>query len=344
MRQSKNKRVTLADLAAQVGAEITGDGAVVISGVNTIEAAGDGELSFVANKKYAQFITKTRASALVLDFETPCDHLPGLRHANPYLTFARIIDILFPIERTVPPGVHASARIDPEASIAASAGIGPLCDIQTGVSIGENSQLVSGVFVGRHSTIGKNCLIYPGVRILAGTRIGNDVILHPGVVLGSDGYGYAEEGGGIVKKIQHRGWVEIDDNVEIGANTTIDRGMLGPTRVGEGTKVDNLCQIAHNVQIGKHCRIISQVGISGSTKLGNFVILAGQAGIIGHLHLKDGAIVAAQSGVAKDIEPGKMVLGSPARDVMEAKRIEASVPRLPELLKRVRALEKKLEE
>ena len=334
----------MADLAAQVGAEISGDGSIIVSGVNTIEAAGDGDLSFVANKKYAQFISKTRASALVLDFETPCESLPAIRHANPYLTFARIIDLLFPIERTVPPGVHPSAQIETTASVADSAGIGPLCDVQAGVSIGKNSELISGVFVGPRSTIGENCLIYPGVQILAGTRIGNNVILHPGVVLGSDGYGYAEEGGGIVRKIQHRGWVEIADDVEIGSNTTIDKGMLGPTRIGEGTKIDNLCQIAHNVQIGKHCRIVSQVGISGSTKLGNFVILAGQAGIIGHLHLKDGAIVAAQSGVAKDIEPGKMVLGSPARDIMEAKRIEASVSRLPELLKRVRALEKKLEE
>lgn len=341
MRPSKNNPATLSDLAALVGGEITGDSSIVISGVNTIEAAGSGDLSFVANKKYAQFITKTRAAALVLDFETPCDHLPALRHTNPYLAFARIIDILFPVERQVLPGINPSSLIDATASVADSAGIGPLCDLQAGVTIGENCQLISGIFVGRHSTIGDNCLIYPGVHILAGSRIGNNVIIHPGVVVGSDGYGYAEEGGGIVRKIQHRGWVEIDDHVEIGSNTTIDKGMLGPTRIGEGTKIDNLCQIAHNVQIGKHCRIISQVGISGSTKLGDFVILAGQAGVIGHLHLADGAIVAAQSGVAKDIEPGKMVLGSPARDIMEAKRIEASMSRLPELLKRVRALEKK---
>lgn len=336
--------MTLADLAARVGAEVSGDGTTGITGVNTIEAADMGDLSFVANKKYAQFIPKTRASALVLDFETPCDRLPAIRHANPYLTFARIIDILFPVERQVAPGVHQSCQIDPTASIATGAGIGPLCDLQAGVTVGENSQLISSVFVGHHATIGANCLIYPGVRILAGSRLGDNVILHPGVVVGSDGYGYAEEGGGVVRKIQHRGWVEIDDNVEIGSNTTIDKGMLGPTRIGEGTKIDNLCQIAHNVQIGKHCRIISQVGISGSTRLGDFVILAGQAGVIGHLQLGDGAIVAAQSGVAKDIEPGKMVLGSPARDIMEAKRIEASVSRLPELLKRVRALEKKQED
>ena len=343
MRRSKNNSFTLAELADRVGGTVEGDGKVVISGVNTIETAGDGELSFVANKKYAQFIAGTGASALVLDLQTPCDRLPVLRHANPYLTFARIIDLIYPPERRVAPGVDASAVVSSETTISSTAGIGPLCSVLAGATIGENTQLISNVFVGESVTVGKNCLFHPGVQVLRNTVIGDNVILHPGVVIGSDGFGYAENPDGPRKKIQHIGWVEIDNDVEIGSNTTVDRGALGPTRIGEGTKIDNLCQIAHNVQIGKQCLIVSQVGISGSTKLGDGVIVAGQAGIIGHLTIGDHAIVAAQSGVAKDIPPGTMVLGSPARDMMESKRIEAALSRLPDLLKRVRELERKLE-
>lgn len=343
MKRSKSNSFTLAELATHVGGTIDGDGTVVISGVNTIEAAGDGDLSFVANKKYQQFIAGTGASALVLDVSTPCDRIPALRHDNPYLTFARIIDLIYPPERQVPPGIDASAVVSSEATISGTAGIGPLCSVLAGATIGENTQLTSGVFIGENVTVGNNCLFHPGVRILRNSIIGDNVILHPGVVIGSDGFGYAENPDGPRKKIQHVGWVELENDVEIGSNTTVDRGALGPTRIGEGTKIDNLCQIAHNVQIGKECLIISQVGISGSTKLGDGVIVAGQAGIIGHLNIGDKAIVAAQSGVAKDIPPGTMVLGSPARDMMDSKRIEASLPRLPELLKRVRALEKKSE-
>jgi len=344
LRRSKSNSYSLSELAAEVDGTVEGDGSVMISGVNTIEDAGPGELSFVANKKYAQFIAETRAVALVLDLQTACDRLPVIRHANPYLAFARIIDLVYPVERQVAPGVDPSAAVSTEASVSTTAGIGPQCSILAEASIGENSQLVAGVFVGQNTKIGKNCLIHPGVQILSNSVIGDNVILQAGVVIGSDGFGYADRPEGPRKKIQQIGWVEIESDVEIGANTTVDRGALGPTRIGAGTKIDNLCQIAHNVQIGKHCLIISQVGISGSTKLGDGVILAGQAGIIGHLNIGDKAIVAAQSGVAKDIPPGTMVLGSPARDMMTSKKIEASLPRLPDLLKRVKALEKKHED
>lgn len=344
MKRSTNNSFTLAELADKVGGSVDRDGSVVISGVNTIEAAGEGELSFVANKKYAQFIAGTGASALVLDLKTPGENLPTLRHKNPYLTFARIIDLLYPIARRVEPGIHPTAVVSKEATVGTSAGVGPLCSIGPGSSIGDNSQLMANVFIDENVSIGKNCLFHPGVRILRNAIIGDNVILHPGVVIGSDGFGFAENSDGPRKKIQHVGWVEIENDVEIGSNCTVDRGALGPTRIGEGTKIDNLCQIAHNVQTGKGCLIISQVGISGSTKLGDGVIVAGQAGIIGHLNIGNDAIVAAQSGVAKDIPPGTMVLGSPARDMMESKRIEAALGRLPDLLKRVRALEKKHED
>jgi UDP-3-O-[3-hydroxymyristoyl] glucosamine N-acyltransferase len=197
------------------------------------------------------------------------------------------------------------------------------------------------VFIGENVTVGDNCLFYPGVKIMADCKIGDNVILHPGVVIGSDGFGYAWSGTEH-KKIQQIGWVEIDDDVEIGSNTTVDRGALGPTRIGRGTKIDNLVQVAHNVEIGAYSIVVSQVGISGSTKVGNGVIIAGQAGLIGHLEIGDKAIIGAQAGVSKSVPPGKAVLGSPARDIMEEKRITTIQKRLPELLKRIKNLEDKL--
>ncbi|RME19486.1 MAG: UDP-3-O-(3-hydroxymyristoyl)glucosamine N-acyltransferase, partial [Candidatus Zixiibacteriota bacterium] len=196
--------------------------------------------------------------------------------------------------------------------------------------------------IGRDVTIGENCLLYPGVRIMDGTKIGNNVRIHPGAIIGSDGFGFAESDSGPVK-VRQVGWVEIEDDVEIGANTTIDRGALGATRIGQGTKIDNLVQIAHNVRIGKNCIIVSQVGISGSTTLGDRVVLAGQVGLVGHIELGDGVVVAAKSGIHKSVPPGKTMFGYPAREIMQTKRIDAAESRLPELFKRVKRLEQLLQ-
>ncbi len=329
---------TLADLAARVGAQVDGDGTVEITGAAPVERAKTGDISFVANRRYFKYLEKTEASAVVLDIATPFIRTSVIRHNNPYLTFARIVDILYPDTPYGNPGVHQDAFVDKTAQVAATAFIGPLCHVGAGSSVGENSQIVSSVYIGRNVSIGSNCLIHPGVKILDDTLIGNNVILQAGAVLGSDGFGYAESETGL-KKIKQIGWVEVGDDVEIGANTTVDRGALGPTRIGKGTKIDNLVQIAHNVELGQHCIIVSQVGIAGSTKLGNGVILAGQVGVIGHLEIGDGVQIGAQSGIKKDIPAGKTYLGSPAREVMEAKRIEASISRLPELFKRVKKLE-----
>ena len=338
---NNGKGVTLGELAAGVGAELSGDPEVTITGAAPIETAGPGEISFVANKNYEKYIATTRASALVLDLTTECPNLPVIRHENPYLTFARVIDRLYPIRRQLEPGVDASAVIATDAVVSPTAAIGPLCHVGSGSAVGRDTQLISSVYVGNNVIIGDGCLIYPGVRIMDDTRIGNNVILHPGVVVGSDGFGFAESPEGL-KKIQQIGWVEIEDNVEIGSNTTIDRGALGATRIGAGTKIDNLVQIAHNVELGQHCIIVSQVGISGSTKIGNGVVLAGQVGVVGHIHLGDGVKVGAQSGVKDSVPAGQVVFGSPARAFMEATRIEASMRRLPDLLKRVRKIEGKL--
>ena len=341
MKSWKTKRtISLRELADQVSAELSGDGAAQISGAAPVDSAGPGDITFIANEKYLKYLDSTKASAVVLDKETPCDRIAVLRHDNPYLTFAHIIDILYPETPSVETGIDKSSVVEVDTSIAATAGIGPLCHIRKGATIGEKTQLISSVYAGHDVTIGKNCLFYPGVRIMDGTKIGDNVIIHSSTVVGSDGFGFAESEQGL-KKIKQIGWVEIEDDVEIGSNVSIDRGALGPTRIGCGTKIDNLVQIAHNVEIGRHCIIISQVGISGSTTIGNGVILAGQVGIVGHIEIGDGARVGAQSGVSKSIAASKTVFGSPARDIMETKRIEAAMRRLPDLLKRVKLLEKK---
>ncbi len=337
---SSDPAITLAELAAKVGGTVEGDGSVTITGAAPIETAEAGEISFVANPRYKRYVTGTGASALVLEAGIECPHIPVLRHDTPYLAFAHIIDILYPEQILVQPGIDPSAVISPQARIGSGSGIGPLCHIREGAVVGRNCQLVSSVYLGRNVSIGDNCLLYPGVRLLDGIVLGNNVTIHSSTVVGSDGFGYAESPTGL-KKIKQIGWVEIDDDVEIGSNCSIDRGALGPTRIGRGTKIDNLVQIAHNVEIGQHSIIVSQVGISGSTKIGNGVILAGQVGLVGHIEIGDGVRVGAQSGVSHSIEAGKTYFGYPAREIMQTARIEAALVRLPELLKRVRRLEDK---
>ncbi|MBI5266943.1 MAG: UDP-3-O-(3-hydroxymyristoyl)glucosamine N-acyltransferase [candidate division Zixibacteria bacterium] len=342
MRSSKNKiTMTLAEIARQVGATPQGNAQTEISDVAPIERAVFGQISFVANAKYNRHVETTSASALVLLPDVPCSRIPTLRHLNPYLTFAKIIDLFYPEERRVPAGVHPSAIVDSGATVDPSAGIGPMVHIGTGSRIGRDSQIMASAFVGGDVRIGERCLIYPGVRILDDTIIGNDVIIHPGVVIGSDGFGFARTDRGM-HKIKQVGWAEIQDNVEIGANTTIDRGALGPTVIGAGTKIDNLVQIAHNVEMGKNCIIVSQVGISGSTKLGDGVVLAGQVGLVGHIELGSGVQVGAQSGVSRSIPSGESWFGYPAREIHQSRRIVAVQDRLPDLWKRLLRLEKKV--
>lgn len=338
LNESTSKSLALAQIAEAVQAALTGDGSVKITGAAPIESAGSSDISFVANSAYAKFISSTKAGALVLDPETKCDRIPTLRHPNPYLIFAKVVDLLYGEPVLVEPGISPSAVIEQGATIGEGCAIGPLCHIGAGARIGRNTKLVSSVYLGRGGIIGDDCLIHPGVRIMHGCLIGNRVIMQGGAVIGSDGFGFASSQHGH-KKIRQVGWVEVGDDVEIGANATIDRGALGPTKIGRGTKIDNLVQIAHNVEIGEHCLIVSQVGISGSTKLGNYVVLAGQVGLVGHIEIGDGVRVGAQSGVPKSIPAGKTYFGYPAREIMEAKRIEASLHRLPELLKRVKKLE-----
>ncbi len=333
--------MTLADIAAVVGGDIDGNPDTIINGLAPIESAGPGMISFVANKKYVKFIATTSAAALILDPATPCPDIPALRHADPYLTFARVMSLFHPLKRVVQPGIDKSSVVGNNARVEQSAGVGPLCHIGQDVHIGTDTQLVSSVYVGSNVTIGSNCLLYPGVRILDDCVLGDNVTLHPGVVIGSDGFGYAASETGPFK-IPQVGNVEIGSDVEIGANTTIDRGAIGPTRIGRGTKIDNLVQVGHNVQIGDFCIIVAQVGIAGSVVIEDRVTLAGKASVAGHIEVGHDAIIAAHTLITKSVAPGETMLGNPGRLASKTRRIEAALRNLPEIVKRLRKVEEKL--
>lgn len=332
---------TAGELAKELGAELAGDARLILNGIAPIEDAHEGQLTFLSNKKYFKHLDTTGASAIIVPPEISEAKQTLLIHPQPYYAFARAVMLFHPEPNIYPAGIHDRAVIGENVKVDPTAHIGPNAVLENDVMVGANSRVLAGAFVGRESKIGKNCIIYPNVTIREKTEIGDNVIIHSGTTIGSDGFGYAQADGKHLK-IPQIGRVVIEDDVEIGANCAIDRAALGVTLIGKGTKVDNLVQIAHNVKMGENCIIISQVGISGSTELGNGVILAGQAGIIGHLKLGDNVIVAAQSGVKDDLEAGKKYLGSPAREMMSQKRIEAIIHKLPEYVKRLREIEKKL--
>jgi UDP-3-O-[3-hydroxymyristoyl] glucosamine N-acyltransferase len=338
-------RKTLAEIAKFVKGEVVGDEKMVITGINTIDHAGQGELTFVANSKYYPLIKTTQASAIL----TPRDlDVPGksfIRTDNPSLAFAQIASLILEKEVTPPKlkGIHKTAVVAKDAKLAKDVALGPYVVIEGKVKIGKGTVIQAGSYVGHETTIGEGCTIYPHVTIRERVSIGNQVAIHSGTVLGCDGFGY-EMVDGVHQKIPQLGTVVIEDNVEIGANVTIDRARFHKTVIGKGTKIDNLVQIAHNVIVGENCIIISQVGISGSVVLGKGVILAGQAGISGHITIGDGAVVASQSGVAKSIPAHTKVFGYPAKPHMEAKRMYASIERLPEYIKTIQQLEKRIGE
>lgn len=342
----------LSELAARLGARLVGDGSAVISGVGGIETAGPGQLTFLANPKYIPHLKTTRASAVILPPATdafrydPAEVAPGLAllvRDHPYFAFLQMLTLFHPPEAPASPGVDPSARIGCQVELADGVHVGAHCVIADHVRLGEGAQILPGCFVGRGSRIGSQSTIGPNVTVLHGITIGDRVRIHPGTVVGSDGFGYAPHQGKH-HKIPQVGGVTIGDDVEIGACCAIDRATMGQTTIGRGTKIDNLVQIAHNVQIGEDCIIISQVGISGSTKLGDHVTLAGQVGVIGHIEIGAGAIVAAQSGVAKSIPPGGQYFGSPALEFGRQKRVIAAMASLPDYVKTIRSLEKRVAE
>jgi UDP-3-O-[3-hydroxymyristoyl] glucosamine N-acyltransferase len=333
----------LAELAARLACRLEGPGEVEIRGVAGLEEAAPGDLTFLHNPRYADRLTATRASAVILGPGMAGPGLPVLRCPNPYLAFARAVLALYPAARPAP-GMHPTACVAAAARVDPAASVGPLCVVEAEAEIGPGSVLVAQVYVGAGSRLGRDCLLYPQVVVREGVRLGDRVIVHGGTVIGSDGFGYARDEEGRYVKIPQVGGVAIEDDVELGANVAVDRAALGQTRIGRGTKIDNLVQIGHNVTIGEETVIVAQAGISGSTKLGRRVTLAGQVGIAGHLEIGDGATIGAQSGVDTAVPPGAVYWGSPARPHMEAKRRLAALARLVDAGKRLRALEARVRE
>ena len=336
--------MTATDVAGWVSGRVEGDGAVSITGVAALKDAGPGDVSFLANPRYAAAVADTRASAVVVGADWTGETAATLiRVADPDAAFAEIVDRLAPPPVTPAPGVHATAVLADDVVLGGDVSIGPYAVLEPGVQIGARTVIGAGCYVGHGSRIGCDGRLYPHVSMREETTIGDRIIIHNGAVIGSDGFGYVREKTGW-KKIRQVGVVIIGDDVEIGANVTIDRARFGKTVIGNGVKIDNLVQIAHNVEIGDGTAIAAQVGISGSTAVGREVMLGGQMGISGHVRVGDGVICAARSGVTKDVPPGTFVSGFPAMPHDKAKRIHAHLMRLPELKQTVKDLERRISE
>ena len=332
----------LKELAEWVGGKIIGDGEVEIFGVASIDEAKIGEITFIANPKYLAKISVTNASAIIVSPEITRAEKPLLCVSNPQLAFAKVVG-LFSSQPYQPKGVDPHAWVSPTAQLGRDLTIYPFVYIGDGCRIGDRVTLYPGVSIGEDSSIGEESVIYPNVSIYPKAIIGKRVILHSGVVVGSDGFGYVKDGRKNVK-IPQVGIVEIEDDVEIGANTTIDRAALGKTIIGRGVKIDNLVQVAHNVVIGEDSIIVAQVGISGTTKIGRNVVLAGQVGIVDHVEIGDNVMVGAQSGVPYDLAPNQGYTGSPALPHREFLRTITVFPKLPEMRKTLLDIEKRLKE
>ena len=343
---------TVSEIADRLGGKLEGDGSLKIAGAAGLRSARSGEISFLFNSRYAGAMEETSADAVVVERAWA-----GKRNVGAVIRVGDVNAALEEVLRWFSPepvkparGIHPTAVISPGAVLGADVAVGPYCVIEANTSIGDRSSIWAGSYVGAGSTLGADCLVYPNVTIREGTRIGDRAIVHSGTVIGSDGYGFVPEekdGRLSIRKIQQIGTVEIGNDVEIGANVTIDRARFGRTLIGNNVKIDNLVQIAHNVVIGDYCGIVAQVGIAGSTAIGSRVVLWGQAGVAGHLTIGDGAVVGAKATVLKDVDPGSHVSGYPAMPHDKATRSHANVMRLPQLKERVKQLEarvKQLEE
>ncbi len=332
---------TLQEVATTSGGELIGDPSLQITGAASLVEATAGEISFFGNRKYIGLLRKTRASAVFV----PTDFAESIgaaqiRVANPTKAFEQVVLKFAPKPITFPPGIHPSAVVDPSARLGERVSVQPHAVIEAGTTIGDDTIIGAGSYIGHETVIGSACLIYPLVTIRERSCIGSRVIIHSGSVIGADGFGF-EMIDGRQQKIQQLGIVQIDDDVEIGANTTVDRARFGRTWIQQGVKIDNLVQIAHNVVIGKNSVIVAQTGISGSTRVGERVTMAGQVGIVGHVEIADGSIIAAQSGVSKSV-PGGVWFGYPAGPIDEIKQQIAWIRSLGKLFARVKEIEKKL--
>jgi UDP-3-O-[3-hydroxymyristoyl] glucosamine N-acyltransferase len=331
---------TASQIAEQLRGEVLGDASVELTGLAPADSAKPGDLTFAEKQTYLAAAEESHATAILVTGAVASSKKVLIRVANPRIAVARLLPLFFPPDHFTP-GVDPSATVAPSAQVDPTAFIGPNCVIGARTRVGARSVLMGGNHVGRDCLIGDDVSLFPNVVIYPKCQVGNRVSIHAGTVIGSDGYGYVFDEGRHRKMLQV-GNVIIHDDVEIGANSAIDRGALGPTVIGQGTKIDNLVQVAHNVNIGRHCLIMGQVGFAGSTRLGDYCVIASQSGIAGHLKLGHQVTVGAKSGVMRDIPDKGTVLGYPASPDKQAKRQWAATAQLPELIRRIRELEKQV--
>ncbi len=333
----------LRDIAARLGCRLEGDGEIEIGRLAGIEQAGPGDLTFLANPKYAPKLRATRASAVILGDGADAAPCAMLRTPQPYLSFAKAMELFADAWRPAA-GVHPQAIVHPGADLADGVSIGPFTVVGEGVRIGAGTVVHPNVTIDRQAIIGRDCLIHAGVSIRERVRIGDRVVIQNGAVVGSDGFGFARTPAGTHHKIPQIGDVVIEDDVEIGSNATVDRPAVGETRIGAGTKIDNLVQVAHGVHIGRNVLLAAQVGIAGSTIVEDDVTLAGQVGLAGHLTVGKGSIATAQSGIHNSVEPGSFVSGYPAVPNREWLKSSAVIRKLPELRRTIAQLERRIAE
>ena len=331
---------TTGEIARQLDGEVQGDETAVLTGFAALDAAQAGDLTFAENANYFAAAEQSAATAIIAGKEFSSARKIIIRVAHPRVAFARAMAAFFP-EPAYAPGIHPSAAVAASARIDPTAHLGPHCTVGESAQVGAHCVLQAGVVVGDHSVLGEGTNLFPNVVIYPRSQIGRRVRIHAGTVIGGDGFGYVFDSG-IQRKVPQIGNVIIGDDVEIGSNSSVDRGALGATIIGQGTKIDNLVQVGHNVTIGEHCILCSQVGVSGSVKLGNYCVLAGQVGLAGHLKIGNHVTIASKSGVMHNIPDGETWLGIPAQPERQAKRVVIAVQRLPDLLKKVAAWERKL--
>jgi UDP-3-O-[3-hydroxymyristoyl] glucosamine N-acyltransferase len=333
--------LTLDELATRLGCRLEGDGGLHVGRVASLDAAGAGDLTFFTNPRYRAALHATKATAVILGDDAPAAPCAMLRSPHPYLTLAHALEILIPATRPAP-GIHPTAVVGEEVELGADVHIGPLVTIGRGTRVGARTVLLANISIGPGVVIGEDAVIHTHVAIREHVTIGHRVVLQDGVVVGADGFGFAQREDGSHHKVPQVGRVVIEDDVEIGANSTVDRPPVGETRIGAGTKIDNLVQVAHGVRIGRHVLLAAQVGIAGSTIIEDHVVLAGQVGVSGHVTLGRGARATAQTGIPNSVAAGALVSGYPAIDNREWLKASAVFRRLPELKKAVAALEARL--
>ena len=331
---------TLGELADYVGGRVFGNRDQLITAAAPFEEANRQSITLARTAKYLDRIDRIQAGAVIVPEGFEKDDFNLLQSPNPYAAFARILALFHPAE-VLPGGIHPSVVLGAHSACGQDAAIGPMTVIGEHVQIGQRARIYPGVVIGNHVTIGDDVRLYPNVSILANCRLGDRVTIHAGSVIGSDGFGFAPDGE-VYRKIPHTGIVQIDDDVEIGAGNTIDRGTFGKTHIKSGVKTDNLVHVAHNVTVGENTVLVAQVGISGSTTIGRHVVMAGQVGVAGHIHIGDYVMVGGQSGIANDVPAGEIISGSAAMPHRTWLKVQRIMPRLPELKKQVAALEKRL--